>query len=88
MVQISEAARSVLLNNLVDACVPPETGYRLAMHGQGYKLRLDRPSKHDRVVSIEEQVVFMVEPEVDRVLEDVVLDLKDGDSERMTLQLL
>ncbi|NLV72955.1 MAG: hypothetical protein GXY46_10215 [Actinobacteria bacterium] len=88
MIQVSEAASTALLEALEDASVPPEAGYRLAATEGVYKLRLDRPSSDDRVIREEERVVFMVEPEVDDALEGVVLDLKEGDSKRLTLQVV
>lgn len=88
MVQVSKAAGTVLLDSLLNASVPAETGYRLASSQGGNKLRMDRPSTDDRVVRREGHVVFMVEPELDEQLEGVVLDLKDRDRERLVLEVL
>ncbi len=85
MVKLTEAARATLLDKLVSSSVPPEAGYRLAQAKGGYKLRLDRPGSGDRVVKTEGQVVFMVEPAIDRQLEGLVLDLVEGDDERLVL---
>lgn len=85
MVQISEAASTLLLDQLVNTSVPPETGYRLAASAGGYKLRLDRPSVEDRVVHREGHVLFMVERKLDEELDQVVLDIKEGDQESLVL---
>jgi hypothetical protein len=85
MVKLTEAARTTLLDKLVSNSVPSEAGYRLAEAKGGYKLRLDRPTSDDRVIKTEGQVVFMVEPEIDRQLEGLVLDLADEDGERLVL---
>lgn len=85
MVKLTEAARTTLLDKLVNNSVPSEAGYRLAESKGGYKLRLDRPSSDDRVIKTEGQVVFMVEPKLDRQLEGLVLDLAEGDDERLVL---
>jgi len=86
MVEISEAASKVLLKNLVDSATTSDVGYRLTETETGYKLRLDRPGDSDRVVHKEGHVVLMVEPGVDEALDDVVLDLKEGDETMLTLQ--
>ncbi len=86
MVEISEAASKVLLKNLVDSATTSDVGYRLTETETGYKLRLDRPGDSDRVVRKDGHVVLMVEPVVDEALDDVVLNLKEGDENRLTLQ--
>lgn len=86
MVQVSDAASTLLLDSLVKAAVPPEVGYRLALAQAGYKLRMDRPADEDRVVRKEGHVVLMIEPDVDDQLEGVVLDVKDGDEGRLILE--
>ncbi len=86
MVQIAETAGAVLLENLVSASIPPEIGYRLAESGGGYKLRLDRPSDEDRVVEQEGHVLFMVESKLDEALQDVILNVKEGDEDRLVLE--
>ena len=88
MIQISEAASDVLLKNLASASVADEVGYRLAQSADGFKLRLDRPSDVDRVVRRDDRVVFMVAPGVDTALSGVMLDLKDGDETRLTMELI
>jgi hypothetical protein len=86
MVQIGEAAGAVLLESLVSASIPPEVGYRLAESGDGYKLRLDRPSDEDRVVEQEGRVLFMVDQNLDEVLHNVILNVKDGDEDRLVFE--
>ncbi|MBN1628599.1 MAG: hypothetical protein JW990_02440 [Thermoleophilia bacterium] len=86
MIQIGEAAGAVLLEYLTSASVPPEIGYRLAESGDGYKLRLDRPSDEDRVVEQEGHVLFMVDQKLDEALHDVILDVKDGDEDTLALE--
>ncbi len=86
MVQMGETVGAVLLENLVSASIPPEIGYRLAESGEGYKLRLDRPSDEDRVVERDGHVLFMVEQKLDEALQDVILNVKDGDEDRLVLE--
>ncbi len=86
MIQIGEAAGAVLLEHLMSASVPPEIGYRLAESGAGYKLRLDRPSDQDRVVEQEGHVLFMVDQKLDEALNNVILDVKDGDEDMLVLE--
>lgn len=86
MVQITEAASTLLHDNLVNTSVPPETGYRLAESEGGYKLRLDRASTEDRVVERDGHVLFMVERKIDDALESVVLDVKEGEESRLVLE--
>ena len=86
MVQIAETAGAVLLESLVSASIPPEVGYRLAEFGDGYKLRLDRPSDEDRVVEQEGHVLFMVDQYLDEVLHNVILNVEDGNEDRLVLE--
>ena len=85
MVQVTEAANELLLDNLTSASVPPETGYRLTATKDGYRLRLDRPTETDRVVREDDRVLFMVEPSLDREMEGIVLDVGD-DTGRLVLE--
>ena len=85
MVEVTEAANEVLLNNLTDASVPAEIGYRLVVATNGYRLRLDRPSEEDRVIRDEGHVLFMIEQNLDEQLDELVLDVGD-DGDRLTLE--
>jgi hypothetical protein len=85
MVQVTEAASELLLDNLTSASIPPETGYRLTATKDGYKLRLDRPAENDRVVREGAHVLFMIEPKLDKELDGIVLDVGD-DGGRLVLE--
>ena len=88
MVQITEAASALLLENLVSTSVPEETGYRLAASQGGYKLRLDRPSTEDRVVRRDGHVLLMIAQDLDEELENIVLDVRNEDQERLVLETM
>lgn len=86
MVQISESASTLLMENLTSTSVPPEAGYRLTTVKDGYRLRLDRPSDDDRVIEQEGRVLFMIHQKLDEELDDIILDVKDGDEEHLVLE--
>ncbi len=86
MVEISEAASTLLLDQLVDTEVPPEAGYRLTASEDGFRLRLDRPSAEDRVIDRDGHVVFMIELGLDEELGGIRLDVKEGDQDRLVLE--
>lgn len=85
MVQVTDAASEVLLENLSKRSVTTETGYRLVSTKTGYKLRLDQPSDSDRVVREQAHVLFIIEPRLDSELDGVVLDVSE-DGQRLILE--
>ena len=86
MLHISPAATIALHDNLANASVPPESGYRLAPSDNGYRFHLDRPTENDRVVRKEGRVVLMVAQPLNEALEGIALNLKDGDDRRLVLE--
>jgi hypothetical protein len=85
MVQVTEAARRLLLDNLTRAFIPPDTGYRLTPTKDGFRLRLDGLSKKDLVVREGDRVLLLVEADLDKQLDGMVLDLGD-DGGRLVLE--
>ena len=77
MIQVTEAVGRLLLNNLTNASVPPETGYRLTATRDGFRLRLDSASDKDRVVQEGDRVLLIIEVDLDKQLDGMVLDLGD-----------
>jgi hypothetical protein len=86
MVRVSEAASAFMLNQLENIPVPTDVGYRLDNAKQGYRLRLDRASKGDRVLRRQGQVMLVIAPDLDEELEDTILDVKDGDEGALVLE--
>ncbi len=86
MVQVSEAASVFMKEHLTSIPAPADVGYRLDASSGGYKLRLDHPSDDDRVVLSGEQVLFMVAQDLDDELDGIVLDVSEGEEERLVLE--
>ena len=85
MVQVTEAASRLLLDNLTSASIPPDTGYRLTPTKDGFRLRLDGLSAKDLVVREGGRVLLLVEAGLDKQLDGMVLDLGD-DGGRLVLE--
>ena len=77
MVQVTEAARRLLLDNLTSASIAPDTGYRLTATKDGFRLRLDGLSEKDLVVREEDRVLLLVEAGLKEQVGGLVLDVGD-----------
>jgi hypothetical protein len=85
MVQVTEAARRLLLDNLTSASISRDTGYRLTPTKDGFRLRLDVSSEKDLVVREGDRVLLLLEADLDTQLDGMVLDLGD-DGRRLVLE--
>ncbi|MFQ5879594.1 MAG: hypothetical protein ACE5IZ_05425 [Dehalococcoidia bacterium] len=78
MLQVTAQAGEMLLENLRGVPTAPGQALRLKQKDDQFTLELDSPTEDDRVVEHNEQPVIMMDPEVDRLLEDAVIDVQEG----------
>ncbi len=82
MLQVSDDATAELRSKLDE--VPADVGYRLLIsEDKSYRLRLDRPSQRDRVVSTDDHVILMLDSSLDRQMVGIRLERRG--EERLAL---
>lgn len=87
MIEVSDQAAQVLFEALKESGVGPDRGLRLKIDEGGYTLDLDTPKEEDRVIRHSDTTLLLIDPRVERVLGDAVIDVELGpDEPRLTIR--
>ena len=77
MINISEAALSVLSESLQASGVERGLGLRLKEENQRLTLYLSKPEKGDRIISRDGQSVLIIDPGFETFIGDAFIDVED-----------
>lgn len=77
MIEISNLAVEVLDEALRASGVTPDRGLRLVKGSNHYTLDLDHPQENDRVTWYAEAPVLLIDKDLEKNIEDGLIDIKD-----------
>jgi hypothetical protein len=81
MIELSELAATALVEALEASGVIPGQCLRLEEEGSQFKLQLDRPGEHDRVIRHNGVMVIIVADDVEAKIGNALIDIENGSDE-------
>ena len=78
MITVSAQAALIILESLKETGLSPTEGLRLTFEENRFSLNVDTVTHEDRTISHEGSVVLIIEPGVEEIIGEALIDVEEG----------